>query len=67
MTLIRKSIAFARTAISTFFAAAGAHPVLDASDLDSYLFNRGTRMDQAEGSDRAGAVGRIAQIGRAHV
>lgn len=60
MTLIRKSIAFARTAISTFFAAAGAHPVLDASDLDSYLFNRGTRMDQAEGSDRAGAVGRIA-------
>ncbi|HEX8798909.1 MAG TPA: patatin-like phospholipase family protein, partial [Terriglobales bacterium] len=45
---------------STFFAAAGAHPVLDASDLDSYLLNRGTRMDQAEGSDRAGAVGRIA-------
>ena len=59
MTLIRKSIAFARTAISAFFAAE-ALPVLDARDVDSYLFNRGTRMDEAWRSDRAGAVGPIA-------
>ena len=59
MTLIRKSVAFARTAIAMFFAA-DAHPVLDASELDSYLFDRGTRMDEAWGSDRAGAVERIA-------
>ena len=59
MILIRKSIAFARTAISTFFAA-DAHPVLEPRDLDSYLFNRGTSMDRAWRSDRVGAVGRIA-------
>jgi NTE family protein len=59
MTLIRKSIAFARTAISTFFAA-DALPVLDAGDVDSYLFNRGTRMDEAWRSDSGGAVGPIA-------
>ena len=59
MTLIRKSVAFSRRAIAMFFAA-DAHPVLDAGDLDSYLFDRGTRMDEAWKSDRAGAVGRIA-------
>ena len=59
MTLIRKSVAFARTVIAMSFLA-DAHPVLDANDLDSYLFKRETRMDEAWGSDRAGAVGRKA-------
>ena len=43
MTFIRKCIAFAQTAIASFFEA-DRHPLLDASDLDFYLFNRAARM-----------------------
>lgn len=50
MTIIRKSIAFARTAIALFFEAGGGRPVLNASDLDFYLFDRETRMDEVWGS-----------------
>jgi len=45
MTFIRKSIAFARTAIASFFEA-DQHTSLSASDLDFYLFNREARMDE---------------------
>ena len=58
MTLIRKDIAFARTAIVGFFKA-DEQPVLDASDLDFYLFNRGGRMDEVWESERVGGLGRI--------
>ena len=58
MTLIRKSIAFARIATATFLGADGPFP-LDASDLDFYLFNREARMDETWGSERTGAVGRM--------
>lgn len=58
MRLIRRSIAFARTAIAAFLKPDG-HLVLDASELDFYLFNRGVRMDEVWGSERADAVGRI--------
>ena len=58
MTFIRKCIAFARIAIATFFA--DAHPLRDAGDLDSYLFDRGTRVNEAWESNRAGAVGQMA-------
>ena len=58
MTLIRKSIDFARTAVAAFFKADG-HTVLDASDLDFYLFNPETRMGEVWGSERTDAVGRI--------
>ena len=59
MLFIRKGIAFAQTTVAAYFAAAG-HSVLDASDLDSYLFNREVRRDEASGPDRAGAAGRMA-------
>ena len=45
MTFIRKSIAFARTAIASFFEA-DRHPLLGANDLDFYLFNREARIDE---------------------
>jgi hypothetical protein len=45
MTLIRKNITFARTTDAAFFDADG-HPGLDASDLDFYMFDRETRMDE---------------------
>ena len=53
MTLMRKNIAFARTTNTAFFKADG-HRVPDASDLDSYLFNREARMDEAWGSEQNG-------------
>jgi hypothetical protein len=56
--LIRRSIALARTAIAAFLKP-DSHLVLDASELDFYLFNRGARMDEVWGSERLGAVGRI--------
>jgi hypothetical protein len=56
MTLIRKGIAFARTAIALFFGPTG-HPALDASDLDSYLFDRETRMNEAWGRSAAVRTG----------
>jgi hypothetical protein len=56
--LIRRSIAFARTAIAAFLKPDG-HLVLDASELDFYLFNRCARMDEVWRSERLGAVGRI--------
>lgn len=43
MTRIRKSMAFARTAVAAFFKA-DRQPVLDASELDHYLLDRETRM-----------------------
>lgn len=55
MTFIRRSIAFVRTAIAAFFEA-DRRPVLGASDLDFYLFNREARMDEAWVFERAGAV-----------
>ena len=58
MRLIRRSIAFARTAIAAFLKPDG-HLVLDASELDFYLFNRGARMNEIWGSERLVAVGRI--------
>jgi hypothetical protein len=58
MTFIRKSIAFARSAIASFFEA-DRHPIPGMSDLDFYLFNREARMDEAWGSERAGSVGQI--------
>ena len=58
MRLIRRSIAFARTAIAAFLKP-DEHLVLDASELDFYLFNRGARMAEVWGSERLGAVGRI--------
>jgi NTE family protein len=58
MTFIRKSIAFARTAIASFFEK-NRHPVLSASEIDFYLFNREARMDEAWESEHARAVGRI--------
>ena len=45
MTFIRKIIAFARTAIASFFEA-DRHSLPGASDLDFYLFNRDARMDE---------------------
>lgn len=57
MTLIRKNIDFAPTN-AAFFEADGP-PVLDASDLDFYLFNREARIDEVWGSERALAVGRM--------
>jgi predicted alpha/beta hydrolase len=56
--LIHRCIALARTAIAAFLKPDG-HLVLDASELDFYLFNRAARMDEVWGSERAGAVGRI--------
>ena len=58
MKLIRRSIAFARTAIAALLEP-GGHLVLDASELDFYLFNRGARMNEVWESARVGAVGRI--------
>jgi len=52
MTFIRKSTAFARTAIASFFEA-DRHPLLGASDLDFYLSNREARMDEAWERKRA--------------
>jgi len=46
MALFRKSIAFARTAIAPS-SVAGERSLDDATDLDSYLFDRETRMDKA--------------------
>jgi len=46
MTHIRKTIAFTWIAIALVFWA-NWHPELDASDLDSYLFNREARIDEA--------------------
>jgi NTE family protein len=58
LTFIRKSIAFARTAISTFFGADGPF-LLDASDLDLHLFDREARLDEAWESVRGVPVGRM--------
>lgn len=55
MTLIRKSIALVQTAVAAIFVGSG-HQALDASELDSYLFNREARMDEALGPERAGIV-----------
>lgn len=55
MTLIRKSIALVQTAVAAIFVGSG-HQALDASELDSYLFNREARMDEALGPERAGVV-----------
>ena len=57
MTLIRKNIDFAPTN-AAFFEADGP-PVLDANDLDFYLFNREARMEEVWGSEHTGAVGRM--------
>ena len=58
MALIRKSIAFATTALALYFKADG-NTVLDATDLDFYLFNREASMDEVRPSELARAVGRI--------
>jgi hypothetical protein len=42
----RKSIIFVQIAIAVFFAR-DEHPVLDASELDCYLFNREARIEEA--------------------
>ena len=51
MTLISRIIAFAQISNTAFFKADGPF-VLDTSDLDSYLFNREARMDEAWESER---------------
>ena len=55
---LRRCIAFARAAIAAFLKPEG-HLVLDASELDFYLFNREARMDEIWGSERAGPVAQM--------
>lgn len=44
--MIFKSIIFVQIAIAAFFAR-DEQPILDASELDCYLFNREARMEEA--------------------
>jgi hypothetical protein len=50
MTFFRK-IPCAHTAVDTFFEQ-GKSLMLDAAELDFYLFNREARMDEAWGPER---------------
>ena len=56
MTLVRKNITFARITDAAFFDADG-HAGPDAGDLDSYMFDRETRTDEAWGSVAVGRMG----------
>ena len=56
MILIRKSIVLAQTAVAAIFGAS-RHPVIDASELDFYLFDREASMDEAWRAERAGDLG----------
>ena len=61
MKLIRKNSAFARTSFGVFVEA--DEKLLDASDLDFYLFNREARMDEVWRSVCAGEARRILRLG----
>jgi NTE family protein len=56
MGFSRKAIIFAQKAKAAFFAG-GGQPGLEARELDSYLFNRDARMDEAWEPERDGARG----------
>ena len=58
MALIRKTIAFARATVASFFKSDG-HPLPDATDLDLYLFDREARMNEAWGTELSDIVRRI--------
>ena len=59
MTRLQEDFVFAQTANAAFFVVDGPS-VLDASDLDFYLFDREARMDEVWRSERTGAVARMA-------
>ena len=50
MTFGRKSVILAQAAT---FLAEVTHPLLDTSELDSYLFDREARMDEVWASEHA--------------
>jgi hypothetical protein len=50
MTFGRKSVVLAQTAT---FLAEVTHPLVDTSELDSYLFDREARMDEVWASEHA--------------